>query len=60
MEPKLPRLQNLAGHAAHCKGKRDENIQDGLTSEEKFNVKRSAEIMEAFLKEGELNPEVML
>ena len=59
MEPKLPRLQNLAGHAADRKGKRDENIQDRLTSEEKFNVKRSAEIMEAFLKEGELNPEVI-
>ena len=59
MEPKLPRLQNIAGHAADCRGKKDENIQDGLTSEERFNVKRSAKMMEVFLKEGKLNPEVI-
>ena len=43
MEPKLPRLQNIAGHAADCKGKKDESMQDGPTSEERFNVMRSTE-----------------
>jgi hypothetical protein len=27
MEPKLPKLQNLAGHAADCKGKSTEKMQ---------------------------------
>ena len=59
MEPKLPKLQNLAGHAADCKGKSTEKIQDGPTSEEAFKLKKSVELMEAFLKEGELNPEII-
>jgi len=59
MEPKLPKLQSLAGHAADCKGKKTAKAGDsGPTSEEKFNLKKSAELMEVFLKQGELNPEV--
>jgi hypothetical protein len=59
MEPKLPKLQNLAGHAADCKGKSVEKIQDGPTTEDTLNLKKSAKIMKAFLKEGELNPEII-
>ena len=62
MEPKLPKLQNLAGHAADCKGKSTEKIQDGAdgpTSEDTLKLKKSAEIMKAFLKEGELNPAII-
>lgn len=59
MEPKLPKLQNLAGHVADCKGKDTEKTQDGPTTEESLNLKKSAQIMEAFLKEGELNPAIV-
>ena len=59
MEPKLPRLNNLAGHVSECKGAKDDKKTEEPTSEEKINLKRSAEIMEAYLKEGELNPEVI-
>jgi hypothetical protein len=50
-EPKLPRLQNLAGHVAECKGAKDNKNPDELTSKEEVNLKRSAEMMEAYLKE---------
>jgi hypothetical protein len=60
MEPKLPRLQNLAGHVTECKGAKDNKDSDEPTSEEQVNLKQSAEIMEAYLKEGELNPEVVV
>ena len=61
MEPKLPKLQNLAGHAADCKGKSmdSEKVQDGPTMEDRLNLKKSTMIMEAFLKEGELNPGIV-
>ena len=59
MEPKLPKLQNLAGHVTECKGAKDDKKKDEPTSEEQINIKQSAEIMEAYLKEGELNPEVI-
>ena len=59
MEPKLPKLQNLAGHAGDCKGKCGEKIQDGPTTEETLKLKKSTKIMEAFLKEGELNLEII-
>ena len=59
MEPKLPKLQNLAGHATDCKGKSSEKKQDGPTTEDTLNLKKSVEIMKAFLKEGELNPEII-
>ena len=60
MEPKLPKLQNLATHISECKGSKTQEGKDhGPTSEEQMNVKRSAEMMAAYLKEGELNPEVI-
>src|SRR5436309_1435264 len=59
MELKLPKLHNLAGHVMDCKGAKDDEKQDELTSGERVNLKRSAEMMEAYLKEGELNPEVV-
>jgi hypothetical protein len=58
-EPKLPKLHNLAGHVTECKGTKDDKKRDEPTSEEQINIKRSAEVMEAYLKEGELNPEVV-
>ena len=60
MEPKLPRLNNLAGHVGECKGAKDDKKKDELTSEDKINIKQSVEIMEAYLKEGELNPAVVV
>ena len=59
MELKLPKLHNLAGHVTECKGKKDDTKGEELTSEERINIKRSAQIMEVYLKEGELNPEVI-
>ncbi|KAF8806991.1 hypothetical protein BYT27DRAFT_6615777 [Phlegmacium glaucopus] len=61
MEPKLPKLQNLAGHVTDCKGAKTDKTKtrDEPTSEEHINLKRSAEMMEAYLKEGELNPAVV-
>jgi hypothetical protein len=59
MEKKLPKLHNLAGHVTECKGNKHDDKKDEPTSEERINIKRSAEIMESFLKEGELNPEVI-
>jgi hypothetical protein len=59
MEPKLPRLHNLAGHVKDCKGVKDDKKMDEPTSREQINIKRSAEMMEAYLKEGELNLEVI-
>ena len=59
MEPKLPRMQNLAGHVHECKGvKESDEAKSGPTSTERINLKKSAEIMEAYLKEGELNPSI--
>jgi hypothetical protein len=61
MEPKLPRLQNLAGHVTECKGTAKEKENPGKpTSEEQINLKRSSEMMAAYLKEGELNPEAIV
>ena len=57
MEPKLPKLNNLAGHVLECKGAKDN--KKNVTSEEKINVKHSAELMEMYLKEGELNLEII-
>jgi hypothetical protein len=60
MEPKLPKLQNLAGHVTECKRAKNDKKTDGPTSEEQVNLKRSTEMMKAYLKEGELNPEVIV
>ena len=59
MELKLPRLQNLATHVTDCKGTKVDQDLDKPTSKDQINLKRSAEMMEAYLKEGELNPEVI-
>ena len=59
MEPKLPKLNNLAGHVLECKGAKDDNEKTEPSSTEQINLKQSAEMMEAYLKEGELNPEVV-
>ncbi len=52
-------MQNLAGHVTECKGSKDDKRKDAPSSEAQMNLKRSSEIMEAFLKEGELNPAII-
>jgi len=59
MEPKLPKLNNLAAHVPECKGAKDDKKKEEPTSKDQINIKRSAELMEAYLKEGELNLEVV-
>ena len=59
MEPKLPKLQNLAGHVGECKGAKDVMKKVEPTSEEQMNLAQSAKLMEAYLKEGELNPAII-
>jgi hypothetical protein len=59
MEPKPPKLNNLAGHVLECKGAKDDNKKAEPSSTEQINLKESAEMMEAYFKEGELNPEVI-
>ena len=54
-----PKLQNLAGHVTGCKGAKTDKTTDEPTSEEQMHLKQSAEMMEAYLKEGELNPAVV-
>jgi hypothetical protein len=58
MELKLLKLQNLAGHMGECKGVKDVMKKDEPMSEEQMNLAQSAKLMEAYLKEGELNPVV--
>jgi len=43
-----------------CKGAKDDGKPDEPTSGEHINLKQSAEIMEVYLKEEELNPEVIV
>jgi hypothetical protein len=59
MELKLPKLNNLAGHVPECKVAKDDNKKAKPSSAEQINPKPSAEMMEAYLKEGKLNPEVV-
>ena len=61
MEPKLPKLHNLAGHVLDCKGAKDKEEKENHepTSKEHINIKRSAEMMAAYLKEGELNQKLL-
>ena len=59
MEERLPKLQNLAGHITECKGAKTISKEDELTSQEQVNLKESVKLMEAYLKEGELNPEIV-
>ena len=51
-------MQNLAGHVGECKGVKDATKKDELMSEEQMNLAQSAKLMEAYLKEGKLNPAV--
>jgi hypothetical protein len=59
MEPKLLNLNNLAGHVLECKEAKDDNKKAKPSSTEQINLKQSTEIMEAYLKVGMLNPEVV-
>ena len=59
MEPKLPKLQNLAGHVGKCKRAKDAMKKVEPTSKEQMNLAQSAKLMEAYLKEGELNPAII-
>lgn len=62
MEQKLTKLYNLTGHVTKCKGAKDNSNKkkNKLTSEEKINVKWSAKIMVAYLKEDKLNPAIVV
>ena len=44
MEPKLLKLQNLAGHVGECKGAKDVMKKVEPTSEEQMNLVRSAKL----------------
>ncbi|KAK1217163.1 hypothetical protein PQX77_020171, partial [Marasmius sp. AFHP31] len=66
-EPKLPKLNNMASHTRTCKErkKKEEAAQSGDTEEsgdgsttDRFNLKRSADFMVEYLKQGELNPAI--
>ena len=62
-EEKLPQLNNLATHISQCKGIKanaDMPQEQGPTTAEKPNLKKSAQLMEAYLKDGELNPQVVV
>jgi hypothetical protein len=59
MELKLPNLNNLAGHVLECKEAKDDNKKAKPSSTEQINLKQSVEMMEAYLKGGKLNPEVI-
>jgi hypothetical protein len=54
-------LQNLAGHVIECKGAKTDTNMAGVepTSQEQMKSKQSVNMMEAYLKEGELNPEIV-
>jgi hypothetical protein len=58
-EPTLPKLNNLASHAAECKKKSDSADTDTEPPPSAcMNLKQSADLMAAYLKAGELNPDV--
>ena len=55
----LPKLNNLASHAAECKKKSEGASTDTeVPPSAHVNLKRSADLMAAYLKAGELNPDV--
>ena len=57
MKPKLPKLNNLTRHVLECKGAKDD--KKDATTKAKINLKCSAELMEMYLKESELNLEII-
>lgn len=62
-EPTLPKLNNLATHTAGCKKRSEDRSTDTdceeLPSSGRLNVKQSADFMAAYLKAGELNPDLI-
>lgn len=59
-EPILPPLNNLASHASKCKKPESPDpAPDAGDPPKDFNLKRSAELMAAYLREGKLNPEIV-
>ena len=62
-EEKLPQLNNLATHAFRCNGSKTKTTgsqeDQGPAAVEQLNLKKSAQLMEAYLKDGELNLQVV-
>ncbi|KAF6756067.1 hypothetical protein DFP72DRAFT_810841, partial [Ephemerocybe angulata] len=63
-EPTLPKLNNLATHVKDCEKKlADAKDSDDETEDENdmegFNLRRSVQFMESYLKEGRLRPDIM-
>ncbi|KAF4612503.1 hypothetical protein D9613_012755 [Agrocybe pediades] len=59
-EPVLPKLNNLATHVKDCKRTKGfNNDNPTIPASEQFNLKRSADLMAEFLKNGELNPAII-
>ncbi|CAA7264624.1 unnamed protein product [Cyclocybe aegerita] len=64
-EPKLPKMNNLVSHLKECKVKNSpedsiDSGDEGTSINSKFNLKRSADMIGEYIKEGEKNPQVIL
>ena len=58
-EPNLPKLNNLAMHVSDCKKRK---VGDQVVDEQSsvnLNLKHSANMMAVYLKQGELNPQII-
>lgn len=58
-EPSLPKLNNLATHVTECKKRGEAETTVVTEPSANLNLKRSADMMAAYLKRGELNPQVI-
>ncbi|KAJ7572408.1 hypothetical protein C8J56DRAFT_709855, partial [Mycena floridula] len=61
-EPKLPPLNNLATHHSQCKGfkqQKEPQPEASAKSTNRMNLQKSAEMMASYLKDGELNPQII-
>ena len=60
-EPNLPKLNNLASHVSECQKKNRKTGDKTVDEDSSFNLnlKRSADLMAAYLKEGQLNPQII-
>ena len=58
-ETNLPKLNNLATHAFNCKKRKTGDHVVDEQSSVNLNLKRSADMMAAYLKQGELNPQII-
>ncbi|KAF8347489.1 hypothetical protein F5887DRAFT_882038, partial [Amanita rubescens] len=58
-EPSLPKLNNLATHVNECKKRGEAEMTAVTEPSANLNLKRSADMMAAYLKRGELNPQVI-